>query len=226
MEKMATLKQAGKLLELFGDMPAEDLQCLLASGFLTVLRDAQNIEGIDMEAFRRVVRSGSILSVDRSKPFNPARFLEVEGWSIWKGPVVDGDGFSGDEDQDKRSLTLTELDTEKIQLVTCITGDETIIEGERKILCLKKLGCILLDAIILQELWEHKEKIPKSWKEKTNGNTTHIFFDGTILRWKNGIRCVLGVFWDGWRWHLEYRWLELSWDSSAPSAVLASPAAA
>jgi hypothetical protein len=49
----------------------------------------------------------SILEIDRSTPFNPAKFLG-EGWSIWRGPA-DGDGLSGDEEQDQKSLALTDM---------------------------------------------------------------------------------------------------------------------
>jgi len=64
--------------------------------------------------------------------------------------------------------------------------------------------------------------IPEAWKQKIDGNTTFIFFDGTILRNPDGRRCVLGLYWDGGRWDWRYYWLGRGWDVGSPSAVLAS----
>ncbi|OHA63737.1 MAG: hypothetical protein A3J30_01285 [Candidatus Wildermuthbacteria bacterium RIFCSPLOWO2_02_FULL_47_9c] len=50
----ATLKQAGKVLELFEDTSREQVQALLASGFLADLRDA-NIAKVSRDEFRRLL---------------------------------------------------------------------------------------------------------------------------------------------------------------------------
>lgn len=50
----------------------------------------------------------NILFIDRSIPFNPAKFIGA-GWTIWRGPA-DGDGLSGEEDHDERSLAIMEID--------------------------------------------------------------------------------------------------------------------
>lgn len=168
--------------------------------------------------FRQI---SSILRIDRSTPFDPAKFLG-EGWSIWRGPV-DGNGLSGDEDQDHRSLILTELDLSKIQLVTCLRGKETSIKGDENLRRLKcKSGHIRMDAKVFQTLWENKDRIPEIWKEKTNGYTTFVFFDGTILRSPDGGRCVLWIYWNDAEWSWYYCWLEHDWYFYNPSAVLAS----
>jgi hypothetical protein len=75
---------------------------------------------------------------------------------------------------------------------------------------------------IFLTLWENQHLIPESWKEKVNGNTRYIFFDGTVLRRSDGDRYVLYLYWgDGqWRWHV--RWLVYGWDGNRPSAALAS----
>lgn len=164
--------------------------------------------------------SSSILHIDRSAPFNPVKFLG-EGWSIWRGPA-DGDGLSGNEDQDQRSLALTELDLSKVQLVTTLRGRETRIGGEEKLLRLKESGSVRLDAKVFLTLWENKDRIPEIWKEKTGGSTTYVFFDGTILRGPDGGRYVLYVCWGGGEWGWGYRWLGFGWYSYNPSAVLAS----
>jgi hypothetical protein len=54
MATLATLKQSAKLLSLFEDTPGDQLQAILASGFLADVRDA-NISDIDRDEFRRVL---------------------------------------------------------------------------------------------------------------------------------------------------------------------------
>lgn len=163
----------------------------------------------------------TILRIDRSTPFNPAEFIR-EGWSIWKGPLYAGGsyGFCGDEEQ--RSLALTEVDLSKIQLVTTFFYGQNCIRGKDKLRRLKESGHIRLDAKVFQTLWENKEKIPESWKEKTDGNITCVFFDGTILRDPNDCCEVLGLYWDGGEWRRRLRWLGDDWYSRYPSAVLVS----
>ena len=165
---------------------------------------------------------GSILRINRSTPFNPAKFLG-EGWSIWRGPA-DGDGLSGNEEQDERSLALTEVDLSKVRFETCLHDGESSITGEEKLKRLKETGHIRLDAKVFQTLWENKDKIPESWKEKIDGNIRYIFFDGTTLRSPDGDRRVLSLYWSdgGWRWLCF--WLSLDWRALNPSAVLAKTA--
>ncbi|MFY9493080.1 MAG: hypothetical protein WAP55_01145, partial [Minisyncoccia bacterium] len=99
--------------------------------------------------------------------------------------------------------------------------------GTERIRRLKAANHIRLDAQIFQTLWENKHRIPEGWKEKINGNTTYIFFDGTSLRSPDGFRGALCLDWFGGEWHWDYCWLEDGLDDEDPSAVLASlPAAA
>jgi hypothetical protein len=65
--------------------------------------------------------------------------------------------------------------------------------------------------------------IPEKWKQQTNGNTTLIHFDGTVLRDSDGDRCVLCLCWDGDEWSWDYDYLEDGFEADDPSAVLASP---
>ena len=51
----ATLRQAGKLVELFEDTPREQVQALLASGLLADVRDANFNEPVDRDAIRRLL---------------------------------------------------------------------------------------------------------------------------------------------------------------------------
>ncbi|TSD02914.1 MAG: hypothetical protein Athens071416_433 [Parcubacteria group bacterium Athens0714_16] len=156
----------------------------------------------------KVIVSGSkIIQIDRSIPFDPAKFIGA-GWSI--------------EEQDEKSLALTEIDLTKVVFETTLEKNEKTINGVDKLKCLKEKNVIRLDAKIFQTLWENQNFIPEEWKKKTNGNTTFIFFDGTILRFSYGNRCVLYLYWYGGKWHWDFYWLDNDFDVSYPSAVLAS----
>jgi len=99
---------------------------------------------------------------------------------------------------------------------------ETYVNGEEKLKRLKSAGHIRLDDGVFQVFWKNQHLIPERFKEKTGGNTTYIFFDGTILRGPGGGRYVLYLFWCGGEWFWFYRWLGRGWDANYPSAVLAS----
>lgn len=130
---------------------------------------------------------GSFLRIDRSDPFNPAKFLGV-GWSIWRGPV-NGKGIEGQEDQDPRSLAITEIEP----AMFCRTAG--------------RAGSILLDEIhldakIAQDLvWEERQQTLK-WLHDTF-KLNSIPFPGTILRSPRGRRRTLWLCREGtgsWYW--------------------------
>ena len=163
---------------------------------------------------------GGDLRFNRSRTTEPVSLLG-RGWSIWKGPAA-GDGLSGKEDQDERSLDLNQLDLPKIQLVTCLKEGETSIRGEEKLKRLKETGHVRLDAKIFQTLWENKQLIPEGWKEKTSGCITSVFFGGTILRSPSGRHCVLCLYWLSGEWIWDYDRLGRVWYIYNPSATLVS----
>lgn len=167
-----------------------------------------------------IIGEPKIVAIDRTEPFDPAKFIGA-GWSIWKGPA-NGDGLSGDEDQDVRSLALTELDVTAIRFETMLKSGETIVRGEEKQKRLKEVGHIRLDAGIFQYFWQKKHLIPERLKLPTNGNTTYIYFDGTVLRSPGGNRFVLCFYWDGDEWCWDYNSLVRDWRAHRPSAVLAN----
>lgn len=150
----------------------------------------------------------SIISIVRGR-FNPVEFVG-EGWNI----IAD--------ETDTRSIALTELDLTKVELRTMLKDGETSVKGEEKLKRLKASGLVRLDAEIFLTLWENQHPIPESWKEKVNGNTRYIFFDGTVLRDSYGLRYVLCLYWDDGGWHWGVYWLDFGWDVYGPSAVLAS----
>lgn len=161
-----------------------------------------------------------ILSIDRTTPFSPAEFIGT-GWSIWRGPA-DGDGLSGDEKQDERSLALKDINPAAILLETRLRDDEQEMTGEERILRLKVADRIRLDAAILQVFWKNKPLIPVHFKKKIRGRVAYIFFDGTVLRSPHGRRWTLCLYFGPgeWRWH--FSWLSHGRGVLNPSAVLAS----
>ena len=155
-----------------------------------------------------IVGEPKVVAINRNR-FNPKKFIG-DGWSIQS------------DETDARSIALTELDLTKVELRTMLKDGETYIKGEEKLKRLKASGLVRLDADIFLTLWENQHLIPESWKEKVNGNTRYIFFDGTVLRDSVGRRCVLYLYWHVGAWSWDVIWLDVGWDASDPSAVLAN----
>lgn len=156
---------------------------------------------------RVIVGEPKVIPVDRTSAFDPVAFIG-KGWSI--------------VEEDERSLALTEVDLSKVSFETMLENGESSVVGEEKLKRLKAQGNIRLDAKVFQTLWENQHLIPASWKELTNGNTTYVFFDGTVLQDSFGGRCVLCLYWDDGEWYWFCYWLDSEWDALDPSAVLAS----
>jgi hypothetical protein len=156
---------------------------------------------------RVIVGDPKVILINRSTPFNPTKFIGT-GWTI--------------EEQDERSIALTEVDLTAIRFESMLKEGETLVNGEDKLTRLKDAGHIRLDAKILETLWDNQHLIPAKWKEQTNGNTTFIFFDGTVFRSPRGRRYVLCLYWFGGQWGWDYDRLGLGWLVVSPSAVLAS----
>ena len=147
------------------------------------------------------------ISIDRSKSFDPITFIG-NGWSI--------------VEQDERAVVLTEVDLTKIVLETTLEKKEKSVKGKDKLKRLKEKKVILLDAGVFKTLLKKQHLIPLKWKEKTNGNTTYIFFDGTVLQNSKGSRCVLYLYWRGGRWIWHYYWLESNLYANFSSAILSN----
>jgi hypothetical protein len=166
-----------------------------------------------------------ILTIDRSKPFDPNRFsvksgstyYTQKGWTIWKGPL-DGDGLDGEEEQNSHSIVLKEIDVSKVKLVLV---DGNVIRGNARFYRLKKYNYICLDIKILQTLLENQQFIPSQWKKETNDEVTLITFDGTILRSPEGLSHVLVLWWSDSTWSSGLREVKRSWyGRNSLSAVL------
>ena len=153
-----------------------------------------------------IVDGPKVISIDRTKPFDTA-FIG-DGWTI--------------EEQDERSIALNEINLTEVAFETTLQKGEKSVKGEEKLKRLKEDGRIRLDAGIFKTLWENQHLIPEKWKEQTNGNTTFIYFDGTVLRDSGGDRYVLYLYWDGGEWSWDCHWLGIDWGANHPSALLAS----
>ena len=81
---------------------------------------------------------------------------------------------------------------------------------------------LVLNASVLDYLYEHQELIPKSWKEKSEGYIKYIYFWGTIYRSSHGNLCVRYLYFDVGAWSRGCRWLCVGWDGDGPAALLAS----
>ena len=125
--------------------------------------------------------------IDRSKVFDPAIFTGT-GYSI--------------KEQDNKSVVLTEIDLSSVVLESALKkGENKLIKHEDKLNRLKKKNCILLDAGIFKTLWENQHRIPENWKWENKGQTTYIFFDGTIIQDPIGTLYVLYLYWSYRKWN-------------------------
>jgi hypothetical protein len=156
-------------------------------------------------------------------PFDPAVFIG-QGWAFWKGPKG-GNGLEGEEERDKASVSFTEVDFDKADLLTCLEKGESSITGEEKLIRLKKLGCVLYGVTVFMGLWQNYQScqnkaesvLEKLYKQK---GITYVDFLGDILRHPGGDRCVLYLCRAGdgqWRWG--HDWLDIGWRARSVSAV-------
>ncbi len=161
-----------------------------------------------------------------TKPFNPAEFLG-KGWATWKGPI-DGDGLSGEEDIDSRSLALSQVELAGFVFEICLKADEKSIKGEEKLRRLKeeKPDFIRFAGNVFLGLWfdyqANKENSILEWFYR-NGKISFMDFFGQILRDPNGYRHALSLYrLDDGEWHWYYNWLGHDWYAGHPSAGCAS----
>lgn len=162
-----------------------------------------------------------ILTINRVDPFDPATFIG-EGWTIWRG-LPKGKGLEGDEQQDARSLALTEVDFTKARFETCLEG-KTKITGEDRLCRLDKLDkkdLIRADAKFGQTLYEEPGQKTLRWLYETYG-VTWFELPGTILRGPRGYRHFLSLYRkDGGRWYWNFNWLDVDRHAESPALVFA-----
>ncbi|MEK7080279.1 MAG: hypothetical protein AAB925_00400 [Patescibacteria group bacterium] len=154
-------------------------------------------------------------------PFDPQKFFNKD-WMFWKGPK-DGDGLNGEEERDRASMALTEVDFEKTDFLTCLKEGETSITGEEKLVRLRKLNRTLYGANVFIGLWQDYQQnkdqglLEKLYQQK---GVMYVDFFGDILRGPRGDRCVLCLYRGGdgsWDWRCS--WLNDVWNGHGFTAV-------
>lgn len=111
-----------------------------------------------------------------------------------------------------------QIDLNKVELtLTLKPSDNGSVGGEDNLKRLRATGKRLLDVRVMEELLQHPELIPESWKK-----VGAVYFWGTIFRRSVGDRCVACLYWSGGAWSWNCVWLVGTWDSSDPAASLAS----
>ncbi len=153
-----------------------------------------------MFAEGREFKGAEVVRINRSEPFNPERFPEIETYELGK--------------EDKGSLAIHELDLGKVKLVKL--GD-----GRNRRKNLKRGKRVCLDAKILETLLNHSNQhfIPEYWKKEDGGEDLIIFFDGTEMLSFGDRVYILGLQWDGSEWTLT-DWLEEAREGHHLSAVI------
>lgn len=167
-----------------------------------------------------VIKGPSALVIDRTRLFDPAKFIG-KGSSIWRGSA-DSNGLEGEEDQDSRSLALTEIDFSKVAFEHFLKEGESSITGEGKLIRMKADPCIRYDAKVGQALFEEKGQATLRWLYDTYG-ITWFELAGTVLRGSGGGRYFLYLDRDvGGSWNWDYRWLGCGRSAGGVSPVSAS----
>lgn len=180
------------------------------------------------ENFRRVLRGemkfvlevvNMMVTINRAEPFDSA-FIGP-GWTIWRGPAS-GNGLEGEEQQDARSLALTDVDFTKARFETCLTDGETAITGENRLCRLLETDLIRGDAKFGQVLYQEPGQKTLRWLFETYG-VTWFELPGTILRNPYGHRYFLFLSrGDDGQWYWYYRWLDDDRNARRPGLVFAS----
>lgn len=173
---------------------------------LNMIGGEKNIDRLlrgEMKCNLEVVKM--ILTINRAKLFDPSTFI-ASGWTIWRGPA-DGNGLKGDEQQDHRSLELTQVDFTKGRFETCLADGEQVITGEQRLNRLREKVFIRADAAIGVALFKEPGQVILNWLYQTHG-VAWFELPGTELRNSNGYRYVLCLYReDDGQWYWYYYWL-------------------
>lgn len=177
---------------------------------VTYLRHASLALASLADKLEKQNHGGHILVVDRTDPFNPAKFI--------------GSSWSNIEaEENKASLVLTEIDFDKVSFETCLKSSGKYITGEEKLKHHARAGHVLADAKIGQTLYEEECQKTLEYLYKEKGITWFELPGTVLLHGPSGYRYALYLFRcdDGqWLWH--YLWLASDRSAGPPSLVLAS----
>lgn len=172
---------------------------------------------------RLIIGEPRIIRINPDLKFDPTEFIG-SGWTVWKGPA-DGYGLKGEQDLDKRSLALTEVDLAAAIFESGLKKSESSINGEEKLKRLQASANTQFGGNIFLALWQdyqqNKENSCLEWLWR-NRKISWMSFFGLVLRDPNGNRRVLYLYryGDGWVWG--DGWLGDGWNAGGLSAGLAS----
>lgn len=132
-----------------------------------------------------------------------------------KAPAIPYSGWT----IESHDTSLGKIDLTKLELYLDDVQNDGYVQGHK--LREKLKGKPILNACVLDYLFEKQKLIPKSWKEKTkDGWTKYIYFWGTIYRDPDTdrlfVRCL--CFIDG-SWYRHYFWLGRVWGGNDPAAL-------
>lgn len=148
-----------------------------------------------------------LFTIDRSKPFDPVKFIGP-GWSIIE--------------EDPRSLSLTDIDVAKVRFESGLQDGERDIDGEEKLRRLKERPEVRLDAKLGQAWYEEESQATLCFLHDHFG-VTWFELPGTVLRDPYGLHYFLVLFRYGdgsWVWY--FYWLGADRSRSHVSPLLAS----
>ena len=156
-----------------------------------------------------------------TRPFDPAEFIRKD-WTIWKGPI-DGNGLSGEENVDLRSLSFKKISLADFLFKTCLRKGENFISGKEKLRRLKEeeSDFIRFGGNVFLGLWENykidgKDSILQQLY--CNFGVTSMDFMGHILRSPHGNLNVLYLSRvDSGEWYWDYYDFSSKWNIDKPS---------
>ena len=155
------------------------------------------------------IKGPSQLVIDRTKPFNPEKFMGGLGWTMGE--------------QDERALLLTEIDFSKVRFESGLKEGESTITGVEKLERLTQGGLIRPDANTGQALYEEKGQATLRFLYDTFG-ISWMELAGSVLRDSNGLLYSLCLYRiDDGSWDWDYYWLDSDRGASLISPLLANP---
>lgn len=89
-------------------------------------------------------------------------------------------------------------------------------------LCEELAGKPVLNANVLDALYEHPSLIPEDWKKDGQGNIRYIFFWASTYRDAGGRLCVRDLYFGDRAWSWGCNWLGHVWHGSYSAALLAN----
>ena len=197
--KEATLKQAGKVLEVIGDTPCDQLQKLLGSGLFSdlLLLDVANIDSVDRNVFRRVIGleplgisamiTSYIVSIDYNRSVKNG--IKAGNYDL-KNNDITSDNFPSREVGTRESQI-------KLFHFGKIMGTDEVLGG------IDRQG---YRPIILKELLALGEKYPNLQRKFP------IIGLGSVWRNSNGPYCCPCLDGDGLERDLSLYWIGSRWD--------------